>query len=174
MSTAFVGLGANIGDPIKQIETAISALDSLPGVAVMRASPLYRSMPMGPDDQPDFINACVKVGTTLTPHALLKAMQKIETNLGRKRLRRWGERCIDIDLLLFDDQQIFTSTLALPHPGLRDRDFVLKPLMDIVGREASLPLVGNLDTLLRQAPDHQLQRLDYRLGDSDRSESHSA
>jgi len=127
----YIGLGSNIEQPYLQIKNAITALAELPDTTVMEDSGYYKSTPMGPKDQPDFVNAVVKIETALAVTDLLKHCQQIEQQQGRVRSRRWGERCIDLDVLLFAEQQITTDKLTVPHPGISQRDFVYLPLLKL-------------------------------------------
>lgn len=127
----YIGLGSNIEQPYQQIKNAITALDGLPGTRVTADSGYYKSRPMGPKDQPDYVNAVVKLETALEATELLTHCQQIEHQQGRIRSRRWGERCIDLDVLLFAEQQIKTDKLTVPHPGIRQRDFVYLPLLKL-------------------------------------------
>ena len=127
----YIGLGSNIKQPDRQIKNAIIALDNLPDTTVIRDSGFYKSTPMGPKDQPDYLNAVVEIETAIGAAELLKHCQMIEQQQGRVRLQRWGERTIDLDILLFADEQIETDTLTVPHPGICQRDFVYMPLLKL-------------------------------------------
>lgn len=124
----YIGLGSNLGDSIQILREAVQALAKLGDV---RTSKLYCSPPMGPQDQPDYLNAVVELKTTFEPLVLLDALQQIENESGRVRLRRWGERTLDLDLLLYGHQQIQNARLTVPHVGLLLRDFVVVPLLDL-------------------------------------------
>jgi 2-amino-4-hydroxy-6-hydroxymethyldihydropteridine diphosphokinase len=163
MSTALVGLGANIGEPEQQLREACAALNELTSTSIARSSQVYQSAPMGPQDQPPFLNACVQLETDLTPTALLDALHGIEQRQGRQRGRRWGERCIDLDLLFYDDVVSTSEALQLPHPGVRLRDFVLQPLIDILGRHWRLPDGTPLADALAAVDSHNLKPTDIRL-----------
>ncbi|MCK0537967.1 2-amino-4-hydroxy-6-hydroxymethyldihydropteridine diphosphokinase [Alcanivorax quisquiliarum] len=128
MIRAYIGLGSNLADPVAQVRAALRALTALPHSRLAGQSPLYRSAPVGPQDQPDFINAVAALDTSLPPLALLDALQALEQAAGRERLRPWGERTLDLDLLLYGDQHIATPRLTVPHPHLHERAFVLVPL----------------------------------------------
>lgn len=136
--TAFVGLGANLGDRAENIQSALSSLGDLPTIRLCRVSSLYETAAVGIPDQPDFLNAVAEVATTLSATALLEALLNLENLLGRVRTFRWGPRVIDLDLLLYEDQQIALPTLTVPHPRLRERAFVLAPLAEIAP-ELTLP-----------------------------------
>lgn len=128
---ALIGLGANLGDPRLQLAHAVQELAALPQTALAGVSRLYGSAPVGPQDQPDYLNAVAALDTTLTPHRLLKELQAIENGAGRVRERRWGPRTLDLDLLLYADDEIRTPELIVPHPEMVNRAFVLVPLLDI-------------------------------------------
>jgi len=141
----FVGLGSNLGRPAERVLEALEALSGLADTRISATSPLYGSAPMGPADQPDYVNAVVRLDTGLSPHALLDALQEIEARAGRARTgERWGPRTLDLDLLLYDRVRRHDERLTLPHPGIAERAFVLVPLADIApdetlpGGEASI------------------------------------
>ena len=125
----YIGLGSNLGDRLAYLRFAIEALSKIGQVRVSR---LYASPPMGPQDQPDYLNAVVELVTTLSPLDLLDHLQAIEQDAGRVRKRHWGERTLDLDLLLYDQDQIQHPRLNVPHVGLMERDFVLLPLLDLL------------------------------------------
>ena len=156
---AWVGLGSNLEDPLQQLARAVTGLATLPRSALLDQSPFYRSRPMGPQDQPDFVNGVVLLETALPPHELLDHLQRLEQDHGRVRLRRWGPRTLDLDLLLYGDQVIATDRLTVPHPGLTERDFVLRPILDI-DRDAILPDGRRCQQLLEDCTDNHLQRLE--------------
>ena len=127
---AWVGLGANTGDPVKTVRAAIEALAALPDTTVLRSSPLYRTPAWGPVRQPDFINAVVLLDTQLAASTLLDGLLGIERAFGRVRDERWGPRSLDLDLLLYGDAVIDQPGLRVPHPHLHERAFMLVPLLD--------------------------------------------
>jgi 2-amino-4-hydroxy-6-hydroxymethyldihydropteridine diphosphokinase len=130
--TAYIGLGANLGDPRRQLEAAVAALAGVHGVRLLAVSSVYESDPVGPvSDQPVFLNAVARVVTTLPPAALLAALHGIEDELGRERTVRFGPRTADLDLLLYDDLTCTDPALLLPHPRLAERRFVLDPLAEL-------------------------------------------
>ena len=126
---AWIGLGANLGQPLRQLQSAISALALLPHTTLEAVAPLYGSAPIGPADQPDYLNSATRISTTLTPHALLRELQAIEQAHDRVRERHWGPRTLDLDLLLYAHDVISTPELELPHPELTRRAFVVLPLL---------------------------------------------
>lgn len=124
----YIGLGSNLGES-KQI--LIDAVHKLAGLGGVTTSKLYQSPPMGPQDQPHYLNAVVQLNTPLAPLDLLDALQRFEQESGRVRLRHWGERTLDLDLLLYAQQNIQHPRLTVPHVGLMERDFVVIPLLDL-------------------------------------------
>ena len=131
MISAFIALGANLGDPARTLHSALRELDRIPDTRVLRHSRLYRSRAVGPP-QPDYVNAVAQVETALSPHELLDALFGIEASHGRVRDgQRWGPRTLDLDLLIYADLQLCDARLTLPHPELARRNFVLAPLVEI-------------------------------------------
>lgn len=129
---AYIGLGSNLSDPVDQLHRAIQALRQVADSRLTAVSPFYRSAPMGPADQPGYINAVAMLDTLLEPLALLDALQAIERQQGRVREgERWGPRTLDLDLLLYGAEIIDEPRLQVPHPGIGERNFVLYPLADI-------------------------------------------
>lgn len=130
---AYIGLGSNLEDPVAQVQRAAAALAELEETRLVALSPLYSNPPMGPQDQPDYINAVAGLLTRKAPQELLQLMQGLEQQLGRVRRDgdRWGARIIDLDLLVYGRKQIQVPGLNLPHPGISERNFVLLPLCNI-------------------------------------------
>ena len=128
---AFIGLGANLGDPEAQVRLAISHLGKLPRTRLLAASSLYRSAPVGVGTQPDFVNAVAKVETTLGARELLGELLTLETRFGRERPSPGAARTLDLDLLLYGERVIAEPGLAVPHPRMHERAFVLMPLAEI-------------------------------------------
>ncbi|MDG6898003.1 7,8-dihydro-6-hydroxymethylpterin-pyrophosphokinase [Actinobacillus delphinicola] len=131
MHQVYIALGSNLQSPVAQLEKALSTLAELPQVTVKKTSPFYQSSPLGPQDQPDFINAVALLETPLSAVELLDILQSIENQQGRIRLRHWGERTLDLDILLFDNDIIKTPRLTVPHYAMCEREFVIIPLFDI-------------------------------------------
>lgn len=144
---AYVGLGSNLGDRESVIADAVSALGSHPEIEVLRVSTLRETEPWGPIDQPRFLNGAVAVDTTLAPRALLGVLLDVERGLGRVRHERWGPRTIDLDLLLYGDTVVDEPGLTVPHPRLRERAFVLEPLLEL-DRSLLVPGEGPASELL--------------------------
>ncbi len=156
--TAYIGLGSNLENPEQQLREARAAIAKLNGVTELAMSSLYHSAPMGPSDQPDYVNAVMAVSTTLEPLQLLDALQAIEQAQGRVRSgERWGPRTLDLDLLLYGEQIIDLPRLNVPHPGLAQREFVLYPLAEIAPPEFNVPGHGALGDLLKQCPDRGIR-----------------
>lgn len=156
MARAYVALGANLGDPVTQLEAAITRMGQLPKTQLLARSRLYRTAPLGPPGQHDYCNAVVALETALEPEPLLVALQDIEAGLGRVRGERWGARHLDLDLLLHGDTACATARLSLPHPELAHRRFVLQPLAEIAP-DLSLPGYGPIQARLNALPPWQVQ-----------------
>lgn len=154
----FIGLGSNLEDPQAQVCRAFDELAELPHCRLVRRSSLYRSAPVGPQDQPDFINAVAELQTALEPEALLDQLQAIERAHQRVRKIHWGPRTLDLDLLLYADRTINTERLTVPHPFMYERGFVLWPLVE-VAPQLSLPDGSTLAQRLDQCPMGTLERM---------------
>jgi 2-amino-4-hydroxy-6-hydroxymethyldihydropteridine diphosphokinase len=156
---AYVALGSNVDDPMSQVLRAFDSLAALPGLRLVLRSSLYRSPPLGPVDQPDFVNAVAGLLTTLEPRALLEALQALESQFGRRRpAARWGPRRIDLDLLVYGAARIDEPGLEVPHPGIAERAFVLEPLSEIAP-DLAVPGLGSVRTLLERVDRSGLARL---------------
>ena len=149
---AYVGVGSNLDGPVDRVRQALDALARLPGTALRAASALYRNPPMGPTDQPYYVNAVAELDTELDARSLLAGMQAIEAGHGRLRKRRWGPRTLDLDLLLLGDRRSDTPDLKLPHPGVADRAFVLVPLAEIAP-DLEIPGFGAVAALCKGLPE---------------------
>jgi 2-amino-4-hydroxy-6-hydroxymethyldihydropteridine diphosphokinase len=149
MTRAYIGLGSNLDQPQRQVRQALGELGALLQTRSIVSSRLYLSAPMGPPDQPDYINAVAGLETTLGSYELLTELQAIEQRHGRIRRRQWGERTLDLDLLLYGDSEIKTPELIVPHPGLHQRAFVLCPLAEIAP-EVIIPGYGRVADLAAQ------------------------
>lgn len=148
---AYIGLGSNLNDPVAQINRALDDLTALEKTQLLKSSGLFKSRPMGPQDQPDYVNAVALIETELDEELLLDRLQQIENAHGRVRNRRWGERTLDLDILLYGDLQISTGRLTIPHPGLAEREFVLYPL-EKINPELVIPGLGALTDLIAACP----------------------
>lgn len=131
MNRCYLSLGSNQKGPERQIRSAIKALKNLPFTQVIKVSSLYWTKAWGLEVQQDFCNAVVQISTLLTPHFLLRKCQQIEKKQGRIRKKHWGPRSIDIDIILYSNRVINTPKLTVPHPFFKDREFVIKPLLEI-------------------------------------------
>ncbi|WP_219704202.1 2-amino-4-hydroxy-6-hydroxymethyldihydropteridine diphosphokinase [Marinomonas lutimaris] len=148
---AYIGLGSNLENPVAQLDRAIDALKKHDDLKNLRVSSIYGSKPVGPQDQPDYINAVARFDTALSPIELLDLLQSIEQSQRRVRERHWGPRTLDLDLLLYGQQTIQLPRLTVPHPFMLERGFVIKPLSDL----APDMLLANGKTVTEQ-----LQQLD--------------
>jgi 2-amino-4-hydroxy-6-hydroxymethyldihydropteridine diphosphokinase len=128
---AYIGLGANLGDPAGQLRRALALLAALDEVEVVQVSTFYLNPPLGPKGQPWYVNAVAQVRTRLSAEELLRTLRRLEVSLGRVRGERWGPRVIDLDLLLYDGEVSRSPELVLPHPEMHRRAFVLAPLAEI-------------------------------------------
>jgi 2-amino-4-hydroxy-6-hydroxymethyldihydropteridine diphosphokinase len=145
--SAWIGLGANLGDPPAQLREALRLIGARPGIRVVATSRFYRSAPLGPGEQPDYCNAVCAVETDLNPDRLLTHLHEVERAMGRQRPpQRWAPRLIDLDLLHYERVRMKTSRITLPHPELHKRNFVVVPLAEIAP-ELELPELGRVDEL---------------------------
>jgi 2-amino-4-hydroxy-6-hydroxymethyldihydropteridine diphosphokinase len=147
---AYVAIGSNLDSPRERVLEAIERMASLNATRLMLRSRLYLTRPMGPQDQPDFVNGAVGLITQLTARELLSALLSIERSMGRDRRQRWGPRVIDLDLLWMIDSPVSEPGLMVPHPGVSTRNFVLYPLADIAPT-IMIPNLGNVLDLKRDA-----------------------
>ena len=149
MNTSYIALGSNLDNPLQHVKTAVSDIAKLGTVAA--CSSWYRSDPVGPQDQPDFINGVLALETHLAPLPLLDALQHIEQSHQRVRDQHWGPRTLDLDILLYNDQVVALERLSIPHPWMTERGFVLFPLLEIAptlvmpNGEAVVTLASQLD-----------------------------
>ena len=148
MDKVFIGLGSNLNEPLLQLKKSIEYLKQSENIDVVNVSRFYSSEPMGPKDQPDYINSVVEISTSLTAVSLLDVLQQIENKQGRVRKQHWGARTLDLDLLLFGNEMINTERLVVPHSGISDRNFVLYPLNDLVNENFEIPRLGKISELL--------------------------
>lgn len=159
---AFIGLGSNLDDPVRQVRQALPELAALPETRLAQVSSFYRSPPMdgSAPGQPDYINAVAWVETALGARELLQALLRIEQGRGRTRLERWGPRTLDLDLLLYARVRINEPDLVVPHPGLHKRAFVLYPLYEIAPA-IDIPGLGALQALLAGCDAGRLEKLSF-------------
>ena len=153
----YLGLGSNLENPAKQIQQAVHALSEINEFIALAVSSLYFSRPMGPQDQPDYMNAVLLVETHLDPDQVLSHTQKIELDAGRVRKGdRWGARILDVDILLYDHETIDTPDLIIPHYGMKEREFVLLPLAELAPT-LLLPCGANVQELATNIPKNGLK-----------------
>ncbi|MDF3829074.1 MULTISPECIES: 2-amino-4-hydroxy-6-hydroxymethyldihydropteridine diphosphokinase [unclassified Pseudocitrobacter] len=132
MTLAYIAIGSNLASPLEQVNAAIQALGEIPQSRIVALSSFYRTPPLGPQDQPDYLNAAVALETSLAPEALLDHTQRIELQQGRvRKAERWGPRTLDLDIMLFGDAVINTERLTVPHYDMKNRGFMLWPLFEI-------------------------------------------
>lgn len=153
METVYIALGSNLDNPLQQLKQAVETLQKF--AKNFAISPFYGSKPLGPQDQPDYVNAVAKFDTELSPIALLDKLQHIENEQGRVRLRRWGERTLDLDILLYGQQQIHNERLIVPHYDMQNREFVIVPLYTL-SPELVLPNGVRLADLHSRFQHHQM------------------
>ncbi|MFZ6050195.1 2-amino-4-hydroxy-6-hydroxymethyldihydropteridine diphosphokinase [Pseudomonas sp. CR3202] len=159
MERVYIGLGSNLAEPVSQLRGALAALANLPQTRLATVSSLYASDPLGPPDQPRYVNAVAALDTGLTPLQLLDELQTIELAQGRVRKdERWGPRTLDLDILLFGQRRIDEPRLQVPHYHMHARAFVLYPLAEIAG-DLQLPDGDSLQSLLDTCPFEGLERL---------------
>ncbi len=159
---AYISLGSNLQDPQAQVMRAISELDKIPNTKLLTHSSLYKSKPMGPSDQPNYVNAVANISTFLDAEELLDELQDIESQHQRDRgTERWGPRTLDLDIILYGTMQIKTDRLQVPHSGLAEREFVLIPLQEIQ-TDLIIPGKGELSSLIKQLPDYTLTKIEIQ------------
>ncbi len=154
----YIGLGSNLADPLDQLQRASFALGNLPDTTRTALSSWYRTPPMGPQNQPDYLNGVAQLRTGLSPTDLLLALQIIEQDHQRVRERHWGPRTLDLDILLYGDQVIDLPELQIPHPGMYQRNFVLLPLAEI-DPHLHFPDGSSLAMRLENCPSEGIVRL---------------
>ena len=165
MERVYIGLGSNLAEPLRQLQAALAAIAELPHSQLVTTSSFYASDPLGPPDQPRYVNAVAALDTELAPLELLDALQRIEQEQGRvRKAERWGPRTLDLDILLFGNRLLSEERLTVPHYHMHARAFVLYPLAEIAG-ELILPDGRRLTELLAQCPYQGLERLEERLLD---------
>ncbi|RPI37880.1 MAG: 2-amino-4-hydroxy-6-hydroxymethyldihydropteridine diphosphokinase [Nitrospiraceae bacterium] len=151
MAIVYIGLGSNLGDRHKNCLRAIELLKQN-GLSVTRQSSMYETEPWGLTGQPEFVNMAVETETELAPEPLLALLKKIEKDMGRRDIVRWGPRIIDLDILFYDDITMNTDALTIPHPLLHEREFVLRPLSEIAEKKVHPVLKKKIGEILRDRP----------------------
>ncbi|NOX42261.1 MAG: 2-amino-4-hydroxy-6-hydroxymethyldihydropteridine diphosphokinase [Gammaproteobacteria bacterium] len=164
MVNAYLGLGSNMANPLRQVCLAIDEIAHIQHSSLLACSNIYKSSPMETIDniqQDDYINAVILIKTQLDPNTLLNELNNIEKKHNRVRSEQhWGPRTLDLDILLFGDQVIESEELTIPHPGISERDFVLIPLADI-DPALSIPNLGKLSNLVKKCKSHQLEKIKH-------------
>ena len=155
MNKVYIALGSNLANPQAQLTAALQALNALSDSRLTVVSSFYQSKPLGPQDQPDYVNAVACLETSLAPLALLDELQRIEHEQGRIRLRRWGERTLDLDILLYADHIIQSERLTVPHYDMHQREFVIIPLVEIAPHLV-LPNGQSIQTLAQKFADYHM------------------
>ncbi len=158
MTLAYVGLGANLGEPRQQLTEAIIAMSGLPETRLARHSSFYRTAPVGFEDQPEFLNAVAALDTRLAPGVLLEGLQGIERRHHRERSFPNAPRTLDLDLLLFGEERIARPGLTVPHPRMHERAFVLQPLLEL-DPDISIPGKGRASALLSACSSQKVERI---------------
>lgn len=138
-------MGSNLHNPIYHLEKGIRQINHLPETNIVKRSSLYKSKPLGPKNQPNFINAVVKIKTNYDPIELLNALQDIENKHHRRRTKKWGPRTLDLDILIFNHIEMNNERLVIPHPEIINRDFVLIPLFEVTNYNFNIPKYGKLN-----------------------------
>lgn len=157
---AYIGLGSNLAGPERQVVGAMAEIAKLPETQLLAGSALYRTAPVGPAGQPDYVNAVACVHTRLAPRNLLAVLQGIEQVHGRLRDgTRWGPRTLDLDILLYGDEQVDESGLRIPHPEMARRAFVVVPLADVAPAELRVPGAGTVGELLQRCTCDGVERI---------------
>ena len=158
MTTAYVGIGSNLDEPLKQVNDAFDELEQIPHSRVVKRSSLYKSTPVGFAQQPDFVNAVAQLETGISADRLLGELQAIEARHGRQRSFANAPRTLDLDLLLFENLALKTERLTVPHPRMHERAFVLKPLLEL-SRNIEIPGKGAASELLKDCKDQKVERI---------------
>ena len=156
MTLTVIALGSNLDNPPQQLKEACLRLSRLQDLTGLRVSSVFTSSPMGPQDQPSFFNAVATCLYTEEPRQLLAELQAIEQAMGRVKMRRWGERCIDLDIIQMGEQLIHDTDLMIPHPGISKRLFVVEPMIELLGSDHKVPGLDDLGTLRDELTHHSI------------------
>ena len=156
MTLTVIALGANIDNPPERIKEAYVRMLEISGLTDLTLSSLYTSPPMGPQDQPAFFNAIATCQYSGEPTGLLNELQSIEHAMGRVKLRHWGERCIDLDIIQMGEQLIHDIDLLIPHPSISERLFVVEPMIELLGADHKVPGLDDLGTLRHELKHHSI------------------
>ncbi|MCU6216870.1 2-amino-4-hydroxy-6-hydroxymethyldihydropteridine diphosphokinase [Enterobacter bugandensis] len=156
MTLAYIAIGSNLASPLEQVNAAVQALGEIPQSRIVAVSSFYRTPPLGPQDQPDYLNAAVALETSLDAETLLDNTQRIELQQGRvRKAERWGPRTLDLDIMLFGHEVINTERLTVPHYDMKNRGFMLWPLFEVAPDltfPEGIPLKAVLDNLSAERP----------------------
>lgn len=157
---ACIGIGSNLDNPVDQVRRALAALEKIDATRLIAASSLYRNPPMGPSEQPDYINAAATLLTRLAPRDLLSRLQDLERRQGRAQntRQRWGPRRLDLDILTYGHRTIAEQALQIPHPGISERNFVLLPLLEIAP-QLHIPGLGLVRKLVLEVDASRLEKI---------------
>ena len=160
LTLCYIGLGSNLNEPLRQLNDAKNKISSLSDTNILRLSSIYQSKAMTLDDEPqnDYLNAVIEIETSLEAENLLNALQQFELDQGRVRDKRWAARTIDLDILLYGDQQIKTERLIVPHMEIENRSFVMIPLSQI-NSNIEIPGKGKLKKLIDKLGDRALEKM---------------
>ena len=144
MNQVFIGIGSNKNHPYFRIYSVLKQINRLKSTFIVKKSSLYETKPLGPQGQPNFINAVIEIKTSFNPHELLGELQNLERQHNRKKTKKWGPRSIDLDILIYNKIIMDSKNLIIPHPGLEYREFVLIPLYEITGYGYEIPKYGRV------------------------------
>jgi len=150
LNIVYIALGSNQNNPVYHILKGMKQINHLNHTHIIKKSSLYSSKPLGPKNQPDYINAVIKIQTALEPEELLNSLQKIEDIHHRQRIKKWGPRTLDLDILLYNNLEINSKRLTIPHPEMTNREFVLIPLFEITNHRFNIPKFGKLVHYLKR------------------------
>lgn len=149
MNQVFIGIGSNKNHPYFRIYSVLKQINRIKSTRIVKKSSLYETKPLGPQSQPNFINAVIEITTNLNPHELLDELQGLEKQHNRKRTKKWGPRSIDLDILIYNRITMESKNLTIPHPGLEYREFVLIPLYEITNYGYEIPKYGKVSNLIK-------------------------
>ena len=149
MNQVFIGVGSNKNHPYFRIYSVLKQINRLKSTFIVKKSSLYETKPLGPQGQPNFINAVIEIKTNFDPHELLSELQELERQHNRKKTKKWGPRSIDLDILIYNKIIMDSKDLIIPHPGLEYREFVLIPLYEITSYGYEIPKYGRVSSLIK-------------------------
>ena len=149
MNQVFIGIGSNKNHPFFRIFSVLKQINRIKSTSIIKKSSLYETKPLGPQNQPNFINTVVEIKTNLEPYELLRELQTLERQHNRTRTKRWGPRSMDLDILIYNQIIMDSEDLIIPHPGLKYREFVLIPLYEITSYNYEIPKYGKVSNLIK-------------------------